>query len=52
MSVKNLMERMREEAIRRLAQERLRRREFFRIRVLLPKLREKRRQLERRERLM
>jgi len=52
MSVKNLVERMREEALRRLAEERTRRKEFMRIRMLLPKLRERRRELERQGRLV
>ncbi len=50
--MKNLMERMREEALRRLEEERSRRRECLRIRVLLPKLREKRIELERKGRLV
>ncbi len=52
MSVRNLMERMREEALRRLAEEKGRRKEFLQIRVLLPRLREKRLELERKARMV
>jgi len=52
MSVRRLVEVMREEVIRRLSEERSRRKEFIRMRVLLPKLREKRERLEGRERFM
>ncbi len=52
MSVRNLMERMREEALKRFAEEKGRRKEFFQIRMLLPRLREKRLELERKVRML